>query len=90
MATVCTLTNLVSWFTCAEQHAYFGELLTIAVFLVFFFQTREPEVYNGLSVSMLIATMVALGLYGIGGVNGAFAVAMIVLLGLTVAARKLL
>lgn len=94
MTVTCTLSDLVSWFVCAEQYAYFGELLTAVVFIVVFRLSSDSSgakdfSYNDAVVSLFAATMVALALYGIGAANGAFALACVVLTGLAALANKL-
>lgn len=77
--TVCRITDIVSWFSCAEASVPFTELLTIVVFFVFFLLMKNYPLRESLPPSLFIATLVAAGFLGMGLINSYFVIGGIVL-----------
>lgn len=81
----CTLGNLVSYFTCAQQAAPMGELLTIVVFAATYFSVASYPLREALPPSLFVASLVALSLLGVGAINSTFATAAVILFALSLA-----
>jgi hypothetical protein len=78
---LCTLTDLPSWFTCAQSKLPFGELTCVVVLVVFYQLLRVgASTESGPTTgALLLTTLVALGLFGLGAIGLPFVFAMIIL-----------
>jgi hypothetical protein len=76
---ICTLTDIFSWFTCAESGMPFTEVITIVVFLVGFFSLKNYGTREALTPALFISTLVAAGFLGIGAINSLMVVILVIL-----------
>ena len=80
---VCTLTDIVSWFSCAQTGAPFAELITIVVFSVAFLALKTSSTREALTASLFIATFTAATFTGMGVIGITLPLVGIILTGLS-------
>lgn len=68
MTGYCTLSDLISWFTCVQVTGGlpFAEIITMVTFVVFFMVLKSYPTREALPSSLFIATVVSLSFYGMG------------------------
>lgn len=82
MTSFCTLTDLVSWFSCAEN-LHFTEVLTVVLFFTFFLIFKDYPSREGVLASLFIAAFSSFVFLGLGLINPLVPLAYVVLLALS-------
>lgn len=81
---VCTLTDIVSMFVCAQNGAPFTELLTIAVFFLSLILFGVYPLREKLPVSLFVSTLVSAVFLAMGVINPFVTLAGVLLTGVSV------
>lgn len=81
--TICALTDIVSWFSCAEATVPFTEILVVSIFFIFFLLLKAYPLRESLPPALFIATIIAAGFLGMGLINPFFVIGGIVLTALS-------
>jgi len=84
MTTPCTLTDFVSWFTCAQSAVPMAEIFTMSIFFIFFLLLKTYPLRESLPTALFFSTFTAGVFYGMGLVSAALPIAGIVLTALSV------
>lgn len=79
MVAVCVLSDMVSWFSCAEQGLPFTEVLTVSIFFIFFMVFKSYPTREALPASLFISTIVALSFLGLNLINPVIPIAGVIL-----------